>query len=676
MAQEQKITAEELRIDRSVGLTALRLYIENSNMEVGQVTVRHLVFSELIVQIRAAKGLKDAEEVFKLCFKNKHTVAEGKGKKVYESPLTEGCYTDEFGIKCIKISPRLADLVVEEVKLMEINEANVIAACNDLQICGRMFQELTIDAAKTMLKVTIPYGEDMIHVKLNSREQEEENFNAKCDWKYHNSTEEERQQQAAAALRKQVVDGVRAMKRYQSVAYVLNKDESKTTYDQRGTSKIFVRHIADFHNELRISLLTRGLEFADRMMNEEQEIDLQVRADITAAMRRPEMKEAYQLCVFFHDAFRTIQSYQSKSIVDANQVYPKKSAALEEHVKGIKADAKKAIGALSNQFRVEFAKLGLSDLDMVYALLHTVLTEGNNASYAHTVLEQEFFKFAIDSMKDDENTPQYSEDKLLRCDFDEGDIVTFMAGKAVKEYKKAYAAVPLCGEFIIRKNKHGKLVASQKITDIVKTPAVDADKLIFITKPGGGKDNYTSTHLQDITKTIMAPGVRVILVPYIKGQDIHDAIVVNGVVIGSFRCSYGTNGRPVSPKIVTNMYLYKEGIADHVIVSNQGSSVGQVAVITLHDVKTVTAPTITADKIKEDQAAVTATVKATLENYRKSAVSMFGFIDEDDKNDKIMPNIKQEQEEAEDNEEPAKPENKPVVTGAMFKRMFGFEFNF
>lgn len=627
LAQEQKTVVENLKIDKAVGLTALKLYIENSNMEVGQVTVRHLVFSELIVQVRAAKGLKDAEEVFGLCFGNKHTIKEGKGKKIYNSPLTDGYYTDDFGIKCVKISPRLADLVVEEVKLMEINEANVIAACTDLMICGRMFQELTIDATKTMLKVTIPYGEDMVHVKLNSREQEEDDFNAKCDWKFFNSTEEERQQQLATALRKQIATGTPVMKKYQSVSYTMNKDDSKTTYDQRGQSKIFVRHIADFHNELRISLLTRGLEFADRMMNEEQELDLQVRADVTAAMRRPEMKEAYQLCVFFHDGFRTIQSYQSKSIADANGTYPKKSAALEEHVNGIKADAKEAIKALSNQFRVEFTKLGLSELDMIYVLLHTILTEGNNASYAHSVLEQEFFKFAINSMKNDDDTPQWSEDKLIHCDFAEGDIVQFVAGKAVKDDKKAYATVPLCGEFIIRKNKHGKLVASKKIVDIVTAPTVEDDKLIFITKPGGGKDSYTSNHLKEVTKDMMTPGVRVTLVPYIKGQDVHDAIVINGVIIGSFRTSYGVSGRPVCPKIVTNMYLYKEGTVDHVIVSDQGGGVGQVAIVVLKDVKTVPAPTIVGNKITEEQVARAAAARASLANINKGSFNLLGGSD-------------------------------------------------
>lgn len=667
MTKEQIVAVQSLKIDKSVGLTALKLYVENSNMEVGQVTVRHLIFSELIVQIRAAKGLKDAEEVFKLCFGNCHTVEEGKGKKVYESPLAAGYYVDEFGISCVKISPRLADLVVDEVKVMELNEANVIAACTDLQICGRMFQELTIDATKTMLKINIPYGEDMIHVKLNSREQEEENYNAKCDWKFFNSTAEERQQQAAADLRKQITTGIPAMKRYQSVSYVMNTDDSKTVYEQRGQSKIFVRHVADFYNELRISLLTRGLEFADRMMNEEQELDLKIRADISVAMRRSEMKEAYQLCVFFHDAFRTIQSYQSKSISTASNEYPKKSAALEEHVKGIKADAHAAVEALSNQFRVEFTKLGLSDLDMIYALLHTVLTEGNNASYAHSVLEEEFFKFAIKSMENDEQTPQFSEDALIHCDFEEGEVVKFKIGKAVKDGKMACtdSDTPLCGEFIIRRNKYGKLVASQKIVDIVKSPAVQENKLIFITKPGGGKDNYTSQHLQDVTKEMMAPGARVTLVPYIKGQDVHDAIVINGVIIGSFRTSYSIAGKPVCPKSVTNMYLYKEGTVEHIIVSDQGNGVGQVAVITLKDVKTVPVPIIKGNKIKEEQVARMTAVKNRLGNIKTNAFSLFKLNDTVTDN-KTLFGVQQTVKEP----------DRIIKSRQLSKKLFGVDFDF
>lgn len=640
---------ENLKINKNVGLTALRLYMENSNMEVGMVTVRHLIFSELIVQIRVAKDLSDAEEVWKLCFGNCHTIKEGKGKKVYESPLKDGYYTDEFGIVCIKISPRLADLIWEEAKVMEINEANVMAACVDLQIAGRMYQELTIDATKTMLKVEIPYGEDMIKVKLNSREREEDEYFLKCDWKFQNSTEEEKQQQLATELRNQVMTGKTSVKRFKNVIYAMNTDESKTVYEVRNNKKMFIRHVADFYNELRISLLTTGMEFADRMMNEEQQLSFDIRADIAASMKRPEMKEAYQLCMFCHDIFRTIQSYQTKSIMTANSTYPKKSAALEEHVKGIKLDTHVMVEALANQFRVEFKKLGLSEMDMVRVLLHTVLTDGNNASYAHTILEEEFFKFVMINMTNDEQTPQFSEDKLVFCDFEEGETVKFVAGKAVNNDKKAYATVPLCGDFIIRRNKYGKLVASKKIVDLIEIPDIKEDRLIFVTKPGGGKDAYTSSNLSTITKEMLKEGTKVTLVPYIKGKDVHDAIVINNTIVGSFRCSYGIAGKPISPKIVTNMYLYKEGVIDHIIVSDQGGGVGEIAVVTLKDVQTVPIPDIKENKIKP----ITTTVPVNM----KHMFALFGI----------------------KTPEPAKQIAVPIKqtsASSVTKKLFGFDFKF
>jgi len=587
-------------IDKNVGLTALRLYVENSNLDVGAVTVRHLIFSELIVQVRSCRGLDDAVEVFKLCFGNKHTVKEGKGKKVYESPLKDGYYTDEFGIQCVKISPRLVDLVIEEVKRMELNEANVLAACTDLQIAGRMFQELTIDATKTMLKVDIPYGEDMTHVKLLSRDRDEDFFNAKCDWKYANSTEEEKKLQTAKAVAASVSSKKPIHKKFKNVDYVINTNGSKTEYKKRGDKYVFVRTVADFYQELRLILMTKGLEFADRMMQEEQDLGLDVKLQIASAMKRPAMKKAYEIVQFFHDVLRTIQSYRTASIAAARNNYPNNSFALEEYIAGAKNEAQYMISALANQFRIEFKRLGLSDTDMIYVLMHHVLVQGTNAAYSHCVLQEEFFKTVLNIMADDENTVQYTEDKLVRCDFNEGDIVSFAAGKGTNDSGKiAYATVPLEGEFLIRKNKNGKLVASQKISDNIVAPAIEENTLLFITKPGGGKDPWTSTHLAEITKLMTEEGAKVTLVPFIKGKDIHDAIVINGCVVGSFRCSYAIGGKPVNPEAVTNMYKYKQGTVYKVMTSQQNDTVGQVAIVLMKDVKTVEAPVITGNKIEE-----------------------------------------------------------------------------
>lgn len=605
--QENKMAIKEnkrpLIIDSTVGLIALKLYIENGNMDVGQVTVRHLIFSELIVQIRTEKGLDDAKKVFELCFGNKNTIENGKGKEVYISPLAKCHYVDEFNVHCTKISPRLADLVYKEVKAMRITEENVINACMDLITCGRMYQELTIDAAKTMFNVNIPYGQDMAHCHLNSRDNTEEDFNVRCNWKFMNSTEEEKDN----IIRKEIRDSINnystknQWKRFENVNYILNKNNSRTQREKRGKETISVHHVSDFQHFIRNTLLSKSLDFASEMMCEKQEFSDKIMGEVTSAMNRPEVKAARDIAIFFHDAFRTINSYQTKAISSASKRYPKKSSALEEHIKGIKKDTKTAMQALTNQFRIEFKKLGLSERDTILVMLHVVFSEGNNSSYAHMLLEQEFFKFAIDCYANTPGEILYTEDKLIHCDFKEGDTVHFEAGKA-QGYGNAvaYAVVPLCGDFIIRKNEFGKFVASQRLSDLVTAPPIDENKLVFITKPGGGKDAYTCRHMQEITKILTTPGTRVTLTPYLRSnKNVHDAIIVNGRVIGSFRCSYAVNGVATNSDSLTKAYLYKEGTVDHIIVSRQNDTLGDVAFVVLKDVKTVEPPKVIGNDIED-----------------------------------------------------------------------------
>ena len=648
--QENKMAIKEnkrpLIIDSAVGLTALKLYIENGNMDVGQVTVRHLIFSELIVQIRTGKGLDDAKKVFELCFGNKNTIENGKGDEVYVSPLKDAHYVDEFNVHCTKISPRLADLVYKAVKNMRITEENVINACMDLITCGRMYQELTIDAAKTMFNVNIPYGKDMAHCHLNSRDNTEEDFNVRCNWKFMNSTEEEKNN----IIRKEIRDQINnystknQWKRFGNVNYILNKNDSKTQREKRGQDNIYVHHVSDFQHFIRNDLLSKCLDFASEMMEEKQEFSDKIMGEIASAMNRPEVKAARDIAIFFHDAFRTINSYQTKAIASANKRYPKKSSALEEHIKGIKKDTKIAMQALTNQFRIEFKKLGLSERDTILVMLHVVFSEGNNSSYAHMLLEQEFFKFAIDCYAGTDNEILYTEDKLIHCDFNEGDTVHFEAGKA-QGYGSAvaYAVVPLCGDFIIRKNEFGKFVASQKLSDLVTAPPIDDNKLVFITKPGGGKDGYTSRHMQEITKILTTPGTRVTLTPYLRSdKSVHDAIVVNNRVIGSFRCSYAINGVAINSESLTKAYLYKEGTVDHIIVSHQTDNLGDIAFVVLKDVKTVPPPKIIGNDIDEFRKTSFQNMMKKIQETKATGIDIFSHrfkLLSDDNENKDIDNI-------------------------------------
>lgn len=589
---------EKLYITKQVGITALKLFIRNANLDVGAVTTRHIIFSEIITQIRCGKGVSDAKKVFKLCFGNNNVY--GRGKETYESPLMGYYYIDSAGIECVKISPRLADLVYKEVKLMELTEENILAACADLTICGRMYQELTIDAAKTMYNVEIPYGEDMIHVKLNYREQEEEDFNIICDWKIQSIEDEEEQRRAVLSQQRNWILNKQTWKKFKCVNYIMNKKGSEIKREKRNGKWIDVLHVADFLHEVRLNLGTQGIEFAAELMNQKQKLPLSVIGDISSSMKEKRMKDARDLAMFFHQGFRTIQSYKTKSIADVIKSYPKDSNAADERIDGIKRDTQKMIRGISNQLRVEFRKLGLSQEEMIKVLMSVTLSAGNNAAFGHLILDTEFFNWVMTTFKDDPTICNKTKDLLTSCDIPTGTTVEFILGRAEDEDGNvAYAKEPIEGEFEIvsEETEDGeKFFAVQDIR--LPEPEVDNNSLIFITKPGGGRDSYTCSHLKEISQAMLTEGNKIILVPFAE-NDIHDAIVLDDTIIGSFRCSFAVAGEAVVPEKLTAMYQNKRGTVEQIITSRQEGIVGEVAVVLMKDVETVKTPEIKKNIVSE-----------------------------------------------------------------------------
>ena len=591
----------KLCIGPDVGLRALNLYIGNENMGVGMVTERHLIFSELLVQMRgggkqeetANESLQDAICVFGLCFNNHNTMEKQTGKSVYESPLASTIYMDDSGFKCVIVSPRLADLVYEEVQIMELNPGNIVSACIDLIFLGRMWQELTIDSTKTMYNVCIPYGDDLVHARLLSRYDDEGDYNVLCDWKSIDSEELKENQDLFAPART-----ARLWRKSGSVQYVVNTVGSATHMVSRGGKKIQVREVSDFQHMIRMGLMAQNIEAANKFMQIRQKLPINIRARITTVLQKKVAKQAREIGYFFHEIYRTITTYQHDRIVEAYKKFDHGSEALEAHVKSIKAEARNAMSVLTSQLRGVFKSFGLNSDDAIAVLLDIVFAAKNNSAYAHQVLEEEFLLWALKWVPD---ATQYTEDKLMYCDIEEDTEVEFVLGRAIAEDKVAFAVKPLNGKFIIRKNDFGKFVASKKISECIKIPEPDTNRMIFVTKAGGGRDKFTSTHMKEISERLLAPSnTRVTLTPFIRGDNsVHDAIVVDDTVVGSFRCSYAVDGNPYNSKVLTDMYKYKQGTVESIMINKVQSQVGETAVVILKDVTTVEAPVIKHNLVNE-----------------------------------------------------------------------------
>lgn len=576
---------KQYTIDSIVGLTALRAYISNANMEVGQVTVRHMVFAELIVQVKSGKGLADAKAVFDFCFGNK-----GMGGKIYQSPLDKDELDESgSGLPVITISPRLAMIVYKRVKEMAMTEENVLKACEDLITCGRMYQELTIDACKKMYDVNIPYGKDMAKCHLYSRDSSDDDLNILCDWKRMNSVQpkikgESRAAKLARANEK--MNKITGSKWHQHgfVNYTLNTEPSKTTKKKINGELQNVRMVRDFMQDVRVHLAAMGSDFASDMMKVKQEFDPKWKEEIGRALADKDMKDARDLGGFMHDIYRTVNTYQTESIRKAHEKYPAESLALDEHIHSIKQDTREFIQAISNQIRIELDKKGLSEREQVMTMMDIVLSEGNNSNFAQTILPEEFFKYVLYLYQNDDSVPKYTEDHLRYCNIPEGTEVTFHAGKAKDtEGHIAYATVPLEGKFLIRKNAFDHMVASKKIEELIKMPEKKTDQVIFMTKSKQGKDKYTSAHLKEIVMKILKEEVQ--LAPYSrKNKNVHDSFFVDNMEIGHFRCSINEGDHSRNSHALGVMYQNKKGIADKVIASSQNEA-GNIAVVILNNVK-------------------------------------------------------------------------------------------
>lgn len=578
-------------LDRNVGLTALQSYVSNANLEVGSVTVRHLIFSELIVQIKSGVGLEDAREVFRLCFNN-----NGKSDIKYVSPLGSISKSDD-GIDFLKISPRLAQLVYKQCCTMAINEANVLQACDDLIACGRMYQEMTIDAAKNMYDVNIPYGDDMRHCHLLSRDNEDVDISLKCDWKDAAENNISLIEELQSSVEENKKLNARTWKKYKHVKYIINENDSITENKKVGDQIMPVRFVSDFMQKLRCRLIEEGKFFASDMMDIKQNFPDDLKEKITSMLLSRDMKKALAVVRFYHDIFRTVTTYKTNEIAAAKKIYKPRSLSLSEKIKEIKRKAAENYRFISNQIRLELDKLGVPIEKRIYVLIGEVLEAKDNSSFAHIILPEEFFLFIMDLYKDNDNVPKYTEDELISCTYKEGDEVEFNAGISFSDSSSKYARakIGLEGKFLIRRNRYNKLVASRLITDLIKIPAPDPSKLLFITKAGGGNDTHTSTNLENVAKNMIDAEIQ--LIPY--GNNFHDSIVADNKEIGHFRCSANLDKVVSSDTMkrmssaINNIFKNKKGKMESIIATDMEGTVGKVAVVCLKNVETAPIPSDT-----------------------------------------------------------------------------------
>ena len=575
-----------MEFDSFNGKNWLRASLDNANESVGRVTVLHVVFMAILME--AVYG--DIKEAAKMT----HHLFGNGGNDEYVSPVAAEVLDVETNVKKITVSPGLVGKAIEALSSVKSTKENIVAACKDFVAFGRMFQEMTIDAAKLGTKVVIPYLKQAQQFKLMSRLRGFNDFNVKAVWTSEDAPRKGWKRltgENSGCIESIYDDGLNRFVRFGKVVRYLVKDPFHK-------ASLALLHIVE---HVGLWLTSFKPEFSGKLI---KSIDEKVRTDVN-------FRALVRMSMEYKQAYRTIYGCMRKELDDIND---KTSDPYDREAweKVVRSRYRKIYAALSNEMRRGYDILakhtgvnyGTNNRVManLYAAFHRdngeLLKDEMASKFADTVMEEEFFLFMTQCMRQaGEKGAEYTEDKLRRCDFPEGAVVDFVGGEAElpmimedgrEEVFIASADEELDGRFLIRLDKNGNKVASRKIEKMVKVPAADHSKLVFQTVA----NVEVGSNVNDFIRAAM--GKEVVLLNYVgdKSNKVRQPVILNGKIVSRFRKmdDFAVNGK--TPSIVRGydaVYGAKAGKVVNAVTSIQevnGETI-PVAVVVLEDVHDV-----------------------------------------------------------------------------------------
>lgn len=560
-------------VNQEMGLASWNNFVCNANLDVGRVTILFSIFNHTMAMAKRAirinsdknaeyvNAMNDCKKIFRQVFKCAEKVNE------YVSPLGE-MYIDEDGILSKDVCNETAGKAVTAIHEMQMTPENILAASQDMLAIGRMYQEQTIDAAKTGMNIVICNCEELKRIKLRSRNAGKKDFSVKMDWKTNE--------------------------------VIGSKDDDITRFVKLyPNAKNTTLLVNDLTNQVRNKALTYVEELANEFKDMKQSFSPATMNWINKLGKDPKNKHYIDVCTLVKEAYMTVTGAQVKALEEINKVFndPKE---IEAQKKSIKTRFTKTFNALSNTLRKEMSNL--SDIHKVAMLLYVAFQDkksstGNKgldsevSSIANVLLEPEFFKFVMTIFKNDDSVPKYTEDDLLTCTFENGDKAEFILGEAflldennnvVKHAIAKDTDLP-DGVYEFYRKENGVMIIRRSIMEMVKVPEIDENQLFFITR-----DNIeNSTLIKENSVKMTKPNAEVTLVAYaaVNGKRIcGDSIVVNNEIIGNFRTT--VNKQRVCPGLA-NMYNFKAGKVEALEtgITTSGNTIAVVVLKDVHDAK-------------------------------------------------------------------------------------------
>ena len=513
------------------------------NVDVGQVTVWHMPFSDLQVQIKlylqAKKSGNEAELVFRAnnlkfyhAWLNKFVLKPTREK--LHGHVGNRQYFDHFFSIEGKDSPDevwVSETAIEEsieaaaLSFMEFNDfgSKELSEEEDLTLTNmreftymmvsvaRFLQERTIDAAKTGDKIRVFFEDSLRKLKMLSRKRAEEGeapFGALFDFK----------------------DRVFSLNR-------VNLKSRNVT--NKKTGKFSHYAVADCFEELRQSGLDSLIPWEDKIKSMKQTLSADTKQKVSSIVSHVDPKGKYTAMVrLLMQEYRTLTTASRTERAAVQKRYGALHAATAVSVeKGIKMQDKAAYDAISNMLRSYMRQL--SPVERAAVVLNVAINDMERSkadrpsSFIGIVMEEEWMLLIQELNGEAKET----KDRLARCDFEAGETITFVNGHAREGKKHAFIMdgnLP-DGTYVIRE-ENGVKYAGRSVSELVESRIAEVDdRLLFVTKAVSRKEDLEEivAALQSGKSIVLAPGVKA------GNKSFSDAVVVDGNQIGKFRSSVG-----------------------------------------------------------------------------------------------------------------------------------------
>ena len=515
---------EQVEVKADMAWTVLSRFAGNKNKSIGEFTVMNDLVIALLLLVQLGY-VEEAQKIMSLAFEGEHVI------DTYKSPIKEE--VGEFGIPVIPVSDTLMRDIVAKICDMSLSKENMVAALYDLVAVGRMLQEVTIDSAKTNRILEALYD---LNAVANSKSRSPLAIEIK--WNGDSVTLKNDDELAAGFMEDR---GVR-----------FNLDKDKSGFVGEGKKRRFSLN-ESFH-ELR-KIIARIL-FRNAL-------------DLRAAKHE-----------FTNEQMAMLKRIEARfpeeraMVIEAKMIYDDLTGIMRKEVKGkdseelraIKDDFNLNIEALSNHVR-RITK-GMTAIER--AMLLTIV--GGDSAFAFSVCQEEYMHMVLAHFAEID----FAGEKLIKCTFEAGSVVTFVGGTANVDGKIAVTKTDLTGEFEIREH-NGRMFAAKQIAELVNIPAIDESVTMVKTK------NLSITAMKEVTAKVTSG--KAVKLQTVGGDNI--------VVDGEAACKFCCNDNKLKNKILSKMYRGATGTVERLVAGSSRGNDGKqhhVAIMVLRDT-VVVAPT-------------------------------------------------------------------------------------